>query len=296
MDTYPLGDVGLWTGAFESLARDEVRDTVAEIEELGWPCVWIPETIGRESLTAATLLLSATSRITVATGISSIWARDAVSAAAAHRTITEAFPERFVLGLGASHDVLVEGVRGRDYHKPYSAMAAYLAAMGAAPYIAAPPSTPLRQVLAALGPKMLKLSAEHADGAHPYLQPPEHTALAREILGPDAVLAPEQMVLLNTDADEARTIARGLLDGYLGLPNYRNSLLRLGFGEQDLDGGGSDKLIDVLVAHGGEEDIAAQVQRHRDAGATHVCVQPLTAGTGFPMREVRALAPALIGA
>lgn len=291
---YPLGPTGLWTGSFEALTRSEVRETVAEIEELGWSAVWIPETIGRESLTAATLLLSATERITVATGISSIWARDAVTAGAAHRTITEAFPERFVLGLGVSHDMLVEGVRGHAYQRPYSAMVAYLEAMAAMPYVSAAPSTPLRVVLAALGPKMLQLAAERADGAHPYLQTPDHTASAREILGPDAVLAPAQLVVLNTDPEAARAVARANLEAYLGAPNYRSNLLRLGFAEHDLADGGSDKLIDALVAHGDEDAIAARVGEHRAAGASHVCVQPLPTGPEFPMAEVRALAAALV--
>lgn len=291
---YPLGPVGLWTGAFETLPYTQLRDAAAEVEELGWPSVWIPETLGREVFTAATLLLTATSRITVATGIASIYGRDAIATAAFHRAITEAFPERFVLGLGVSHHMLVEGVRGHSYDKPLTAMREYLAAMDKIPYRSVEPATPLRRVLAALGPKMLALAASGADGAHPYLVTPEHTAIARDALGSGPVLAPEQMVVLETDKETARELARKHLKMYLAAPNYQNNLKRLGFTDDDIDGGGSDRLVDAIVVHGSEEDVAARVQQHRDAGADHVCVQPLPKGRDFPMDDVRRLAAALI--
>lgn len=294
MSEYPLGPIGLWTGSFETLPYPALRDAVAEIEELGWPSVWIPETVGREIFTHSTLLLAATSRLTVATGIASIWGRDATATAAFHRTITEAFPERFVLGLGVSHHMIVEDVRGHSYSRPLAAMRDYLAAMDKIPYRSVAPTAPLRRVLAALGPKMLALAAEQTDGAHPYLVSPEHTAIAREALGAGKILAPEQMVVLETDTDTARALARKHLARYLAAPNYQNSLRRLGFSDDDIADGGSDKLVDSIVVHGSEEDVRARVQEHRDAGADHVCVQPLPAGRDFPMEDVRRLANALL--
>lgn len=293
-ENYPLGRIGLWTGALEGLGREQLVDVVAEIDELGWSALWIPETLGREAFTHASLILHATRRITVTTGIASIWGRDAITAAAGHRTLTEAFPERFVLGLGVSHHMLVEGARGHSYTRPYSAMKDYLTAMDTIPYRSVEPIAPLRRVIAALGPKMLALSAEQADGAHPYLQTPEHTAIAREALGAGPVLAPEQMVVLEADAVRARTIARRHLKTYLQAPNYQNNLRRLGFTDDDMADGGSEKLVDAIVAHGSEDDIAARVKEHRDAGADHVAVQPLPSSREFPMDQVRRLAAALI--
>jgi probable F420-dependent oxidoreductase len=273
----------------------EVADRVAEIEELGWPTFWITETVGREAFTFAGLLLGATRRLTVATGIASIWGRDALTASAAQKTIAEAYGDRFVLGLGVSHHVVVEGARGQRYEKPFAAMRDYLDAMDAAPFRSAPPATPPRRLLAALGPRMLELSATRADGAHPYLTTPEHTARAREILGPGPVLAPEQMVVLETDPATARARARATLERYLTLPNYRTNLLRLSFSADDLHGGGSDRLVDALVARGDEEAVRRRVQEHLDAGADHVCVQPLPAvDGGVDLGEIRRLSTALI--
>jgi probable F420-dependent oxidoreductase len=273
----------------------ELADRVAEIEELGSPTFWITETVGREAFTFAGLLLGATRRLTVATGIASIWGRDALTASAAQKTITEAHGDRFVLGLGVSHRVVVEGARGQEYRAPYTAMWNYLDAMDAAPFRSASPSTPPRRLLAALGPRMLELSATRADGAHPYLTTPQHTAEAREILGAGPILAPEQMVVLESAAEPARARARASLERYLTLPNYRASLLRQGFTEDELAGGGSDRLVDALVARGDEEAVRRRVQEHLDAGADHVCVQPLPAvDGGFNPGEIRRLSTALI--
>lgn len=292
---YPLGQLGLRVRAMEARPFVEVAERVAEIEELGWPTLWITETVGREALTFATLLLGATQRMAVATGIASIWGRDALSAAAAQKTITEAHGDRFVLGLGVSHRVVVEDARGQSYRAPYTAMRNYLDAMDAAPFRSAAPITPPRRLLAALGPRMLELSAARADGAHPYLTTPDHTARAREILGAGPVLAPELMVVLETRAGPARDRARATLERYLALPNYRANLLRLGFTEDDLRGGGSDRLVDALVAHGDEEDIRRRVQLHLDAGADHVCVQPLASvDGGIDRTEIQRLSAALI--
>ena len=204
-----LGRVGVWQYQLDQLPSAQSQEVAAEIEELGYGAIWIPEMVGRESFVSSTLLLSGTERIVVATGIAGIYSRDALCANSALHTVTEAFPERFLLGLGVSHQVMVEGMRGHDYSKPYSKMVAYLDAMDNGMFTASPPTTPTHRALAALGPKMLRLAAERTDGAHPYFIPVEHTAFAREQMGADARLYPEQAVVLETDADRAREIARG---------------------------------------------------------------------------------------
>jgi probable F420-dependent oxidoreductase len=291
-----LGPFGLWTFALDRQPWSKAKEAAAEIEEMGWSAIWVPEATNRNGLVNATLLLGATSTITIATGIAPIHNRDAMASANAQRTLDEAFPGRFLFGLGVSHQWLVEDVRGGHYGKPLASMRAYLEAMDAAPFTAFPPSAPPRRVLAALGPKMLALAAEKADGAHPYLTMTEHTAAAREVLGADKILAPDQKVLLETDPEVARPIARMHLKGYLGQPNYRRSFLRQGFAEDDLDGGGSDRLIDAIVAWGTVEEITKRVGDHLDAGASHVAVQLLTADMAdLPLAEYRLLAAALMG-
>jgi probable F420-dependent oxidoreductase len=291
-----VGRVGVWTFQFELHPAARAREAAAEIETLGYGAIWIPEALGREAFTHAALLLGATRRIPIATGIANIWARDPMAMAAAHKTLAEAYPGRFVLGVGVSHAPLVEGVRGHRYERPLSAMRAYLDAMDAAPFMAYPPGGELVRVIGALAPKMLRLSAERAHGAHPYFVPPEHTRRAREILGQGPLLAPEQAAVLSTDASTARAVARVHMATYLGLPNYRNNLLRLGFTETDVDGGGSDRLVDAIVAWGDERAIAARVREHHDAGADHVSVQVLDPDPrALPLAQWRRLAPALLG-
>jgi probable F420-dependent oxidoreductase len=290
-----LGPVGLWTFALDRQPWSKAKEAAAELEEMGWSAIWVPEATNRNGLVNATLLLGATSALTVATGIAPIHNRDAMASANAQRTLDEAFPGRFLFGLGVSHQWLVEDVRGGHYGKPLASMRAYLEAMDAAPFTAYPPTAKPRRVLAALGPKMLALAAEKTDGAHPYLTLPEHTAAAREVLGAGKILAPDQKVILETDPDVARPIARMHLKGYLGQPNYRRSFLRQGFAEDDLDGGGSDRLIDAIVAWGTVEDVRRRVGAHLDAGASHVAVQLLTANMEeLPMVEYRRLASAVI--
>jgi probable F420-dependent oxidoreductase len=215
--------------------------------------------------------------------------------AAGQKTLAEAFPGRFLLGLGVSHGHLVAGVRKHDYSKPYSYMVQYLDRMDTALFMARGPEDDGGRLLAALGPKMLELSATRANGSHPYFTTPEHTAIARETMGADALLAPEQMVVLETDPVEARRVARAGLKIYLGLPNYFNNLMRLGFTEDDRADGGSDRLVDAIVAWGSEEQIAARVAQHHAAGADHVCVQVLQDGAAMPEVQWRRLAPALLG-
>ncbi len=275
------------------------REAVAELEELGFGAVWIPEAVGREPFAHAALLLASTKSIVVATGIASMYARTAVTMQAGHKTLTEAFGDRFLLGIGASHAHMAKALHKSTYDKPYSTMVDYLDTMDAAPFAAAAPQVAPRRVLAALGPKMLKLAAERADGAHPYFTTPEHTALAREILGPGPILAPEQAVILSENADEARELGRKFMSTYLRLPNYANNLLRIGFTEDDVKGPNgqpSDRLVDAICCWGSIDTIAERLRRHFDAGASHVSVQVLSGDlVTMPRREWRELA-SLIGA
>ena len=289
-----LGAFGVWTFQLDILPAARMQETAAELEELGYGALWYGEATGREALTKAGLLLAGTKRIVVATGIANIYGRDPVTMAAGQKTLAEAYPNRFLLGLGVSHIPLVEKLRGHRYEKPVPAMRAYLDAMDQAPYQAVPPGSKSPRVLAALGPLMLKLSAERADGAHPYNSTPEHTRQARQLLGANPYLCPEQAIILETDPGKARAIARKFLAIYLGLPNYTNNFLRLGFQESDISGGGSDKLIDAVVAWGDLKTALNRIREHRSAGADHVCIQVLTdESKSFPMREYRELASAI---
>jgi probable F420-dependent oxidoreductase len=289
-----LGAFGVWTFQLDVLPAARMQETAAELEDLGYGTLWYGEVVGREALTKAGLLLAATKRIIIATGIANIYARDPVTMAVGQKTLAEAYPNRFLLGLGVSHVPLVENMRGHRYDKPVPTMRAYLDAMDKAPYQAVPPTSKPPRVLAALGPLMLKLSAERADGAHPYNSTPEHTKQARELLGPDPYLCPEQAVVLEIDPAKARAIARKFLAIYLGLPNYTNNWLRLGFQESDISGGGSDRLIDAVVAWGDLKTVLNRIREHHSAGADHVCIQVLTDDSKtFPMREYRELASAI---
>jgi probable F420-dependent oxidoreductase len=290
----PLGRVGLWTFQLDLQPASKAREHAAELEELGYPAVWVPEAVGRDPMVNAALLLSATRQLTLATGIASIWSRDAMAANASQMALTEAFPDRFVLGLGVSHQPMVDFVKGQHYDKPLTKMRTYLEAMDNAIYVAPKPATATR-VLAALGPKMLRLAAERAQGAHPYFVPVEHTSVAREALGAGPLLCPEQAVVLSTDAEVARAAARQHMATYLTLPNYTNNLRRLGWSDEDLEPPGSDKLVDAIVAWGDEDAIVARVRDHLERGADHVAVQVLDPdASALPMPQWRALAPALL--
>jgi probable F420-dependent oxidoreductase len=287
-----LGRVGAWLSTLSVAPADEVRRAAAEIEALGYSTLWTGEIpMGREALAQSALLLSATERAQVATGIANIYARDAVAAANGARTLAEAWGGRFVLGLGVSHAPLVT-VRGHDYSKPLQAMRTYLDAMDETSYLAPLTEEPPR-VLAALRRGMLTLSATHTQGAHTYFVPPEHTARARETLGPGPVLAVEQAVVIGTDPVQAREIARAYAEMYLKLPNYVNNLRELGFSDGDVQGGGSDALIDAVIAWGNPDSVAERVRAHFEAGADHVCVQPLPASLDLQLEHLRLLAPLL---
>jgi probable F420-dependent oxidoreductase len=288
-----IGRNGLWVGTLDQQPTSRVREVCAEIEAMGWPTLWRPESIGRDALVASATMLEATTTLNVATGIAQIHARHPQTTAAAQRTLHESSGGRFLLGLGVSHAPLIAGVRGLDYSTPYSDMVAYLDAMASGPFdaVAAPdePDT----VLAALGPRMLRLAADKTGGAHPYFVPPEHSAYARDIMGPDALLAPEQMVVIASDRGQARELAKPHMARYLALPNYANNLLRLGFTEADV-AGPSDKLADAIVACGTIDHALERVREHHDAGADHVCLQVLVADpTQLPIEVWRDLAAAL---
>jgi probable F420-dependent oxidoreductase len=284
-----LGKLGVWA-PMDVLTAAEGAEFARRVEAWGYAALWLPESRGRDVLVHSSWLLANTNSLIVAPGIANIYARDAMAMANGQRALTEQSGGRFLLGVGVSHAPTVTGLRGHQYGRPVATMRAYLQAMQAAPYLAPdPPERPLT-VVAALGPRMLALSAELADGAHPYNVPPEHTAEARRILGPGKLLCPEVWVLLETEPDKARSAARQALAPYMRLDNYVNNWRRLGFGDADLAGGGSDRLIDANVAWGNEEAIRRRIQEHWDAGADHVCVQSISPdGSRRPDEKVLAL-------
>ena len=292
MNSIPvLGPLGIWSYQLDVRPMSHARELAAELDELGFGALWVPEALAREPFANAALLLQATERMTIATGIANLHARTAMTMNAGWQTISEAFPDRFLLGIGVSHQPLVEGGHRGTYAKPYSTMVDYLADMDAGTFAGARGETAPRRVLAALGPRMLGLAADRSSGAHTYFVPVEHTAVAREAMGDDALLAPAQTVVFETDPDEARRVARRFMARYLALPNYTNNLRRLGWGDSDLSDGGSDRLVDAIVAWGSIDRIAARLQEHLDAGADHVCVQVQCAQPpGLPLEQWRELA------
>jgi probable F420-dependent oxidoreductase len=287
-----LGKLGVWTW-LDAMSGPEAAEFANKLEDWGYSALWVPEAVGRDPFATLGYLAGKTEKLILATGIANIYARDAMAMNAIHKTLADLSDGRFILGLGVSHGHLVAGVRGHEYGKPVSTMRDYLEKMEKAMFMAREPAEPPPIVLAALRPRMLGLAAEKTRGAHPYFAPPEHTARAREILGKDAWLCPEQMVLLETDAAKAREIARKNMAIYLGLPNYQNNLKWLGFQDADFQDGGSDRVVDAIVAWGDEEAIRARVQEHWDAGADHVCIQPLRpdGNPGADLRVLEALAP-----
>jgi probable F420-dependent oxidoreductase len=277
-----LGPIGVWNWALQQLPAAEEGVAARAFEDLGYPVAWIPETLGNKELFShAAILLAATSRLVVASGIANIHARDPMAMANGARALGEAYPGRFVLGLGVSHAPSVAR-RGGSYGRPIEMMRSYLDAMAATPYGAPEAEPPVQVVLAALGPRMLELAAELADGAHPYFVPVEHTSFARDRLGTEPFLAVEQTVVLTTDRDEGRRIGRAFAQGYLALPNYANNLRRLGWGDDDLAAGGSDRLIDAVIALGDVDAVVGRVRAHLDAGADQVCIQVRTDSAADP--------------
>jgi probable F420-dependent oxidoreductase len=268
-----LGPVGVWSWALQRMAAKEAGAAARRMEELGYPACWIPETLGnKEVFSHSAILLGSTTGLVVGSGIANIYARDPMAMANGARALGEAYPGRFVLGIGVSHAPSV-ATRGATYGRPLETMTAYLDAMAAADYGAPQPEPPVPLVIAALGPRMLELAAGRADGAHPYFVPVEHTAFARGHLGADPCLVVEQTAVLTSDPDEGRRIGRAFAKGYLALPNYANNLRRMGWSDDDLAGSGSDRLIDAVIAWGDVDAIAGRVRDHLDAGADQVCIQ-----------------------
>jgi len=289
-----LGTIGVWSGQLQRAPLDVAGALVAEWEALGYRAVWVPESpSARDVLTFSAVLLERSSRIVVATGIAVIWNRDPVAMSNASRTMAEAHPNRFVLGVGVSHRDSVDG-RGHRYERPLAAMRRYLTDMDAAPYDAPEPQHPSLRLVAALGPRMTEVGAELADGVHPFLGTPDHTATAREIVGSDGIVAVEQAVLLTGDGSVARAAARQHLERFLKWPNYHRHLHRLGFTEEELAGGGSDRVVDALYAWGDEAAVRERVGEHIAAGADHVCLQAIPRDGMDEATTVRALAPALL--
>ncbi|NJD27341.1 MAG: TIGR03620 family F420-dependent LLM class oxidoreductase [Chloroflexi bacterium] len=289
-----LGRVGVWSFALQRLTASDAGAAVRAFEEQGYPVTWMPESLGSKDVMAhAALLLGASERMIVAPGIANIHARDPMAMANGAKALADAYPGRFVLGIGVSHAPSV-AIRGGDYGKPIEQMTAYLDAMAAAQYAGPEPDEAVPLVLAALGPRMLELAAARTDGAHPYFVPVEHTPIARERLGSEPCLAVEQTAVLSTDPAEARRVGRGFARHYLALPNYANNLRRLGWSDDDIANDGSDRLIDAVIAWGSVDDIIARVRAHLEAGADHVCVQLRVASSSDPAVEgYRELAAAL---
>jgi probable F420-dependent oxidoreductase len=283
-----LTGVGVWSSQLRYGDSSESAEAAAELDELGFTALWIPD-VGGPVFDAVGHLLGATTRSVIATGILNLWMHSPGDVAESYAALTAQHGDRFLLGIGVSHAPLIDAGEPGRYRKPLAATASFLDGLDAAPR----PVPVERRVLAALGPKMLALSATRARGAHPYLVTPDHTASARSVLGEGPLLLPEQSVILCDDADVARRIGTDWLRAYLALPNYANNLLRTGFSDDDL-AQVSDRLFDAIIAWGDEDAVLRRVAEHRAAGADHVCVQVLTADpTEFPREQWRRIAAAM---
>ena len=275
-----LGKLGVWY-FFDGVPAAAAAESAQRIESLGYSALWIPETVGRNPMVHASWLLANTKSLVLATGIANIYHREPGVTMQAQKSLAEQSGGRFLLGLGVSHKPLVEGLRKLNYGPPVATMRHYLDAMAKSPYQGFAPAEEPPTVIAALGPKMLELARDQTAGAHPYFSSPEHTAMAREILGPEPMLCVEQKVILETDASKARELAKPVAGIYIGLPNYRNNWLRMGLTEDDFENGGSDRFIDSTFAWGSVEKIQARIKEHFDAGASHVCIQPVNPNGQF---------------
>jgi probable F420-dependent oxidoreductase len=282
-----LGTFGIWTFDFDHQPIALVREEVAELEELGYGTIWIPEVAGREALSHAALLLAATTRIVIANGIARIGERSPRAMVAAQKAFAEAYPGRYLLGLGVG--------RVEDPSNRVEEMRAYLDAMDSATTVTPTALAQPERLLAAYGPAMLRLASQRSAGAHTYKGTPEHTAFARQILGPDAFLAVEQAVVFERDSRRARAIARSHLEMYFHLAPHLAKWRRLGFTESDFASGGSDKLVDALIAWGDLNEIVARLHSHLEAGADHVGIHVIGIAPGLTARrEWRWLAEALL--
>ena len=285
-----LGRIGIWSRQLRFGDPARSADAAAEVEALGYGAIWLPGGAAESYFPLASALLAATRTCTVASGILSVWTNPPDQVAAAHARLSAAHPGRALLGLGVSHAHLVETQTGRRYEHPLSVMRTYLDDLNAT---GAPPARD-ELVLAALGPRMLALSRDRSLGAHPYFVSPAHTSLARDVLGPGPLLAPEQAVVLETDPSRARALARGHMETYLRAPNYVKNLLRIGYDATDIADGGSDRLVDAIVAWGDTEAVRRRIDEHFAAGADHVCLQVITTDReALPLAEWRTLSAAL---
>lgn len=289
-----IGTVGVFSGRLQRRPTGEALDLVNEWEALGYGSVWVSESASAKNvLTFSAVLLGGTRQIAVASAIAVIWNRDPTSMMNAGRTLADAHPERFVLGMGVAHRTSA-AARGHRYDKPLQAMREYLEEMDSAAYDGHRPEYPAVRVLAALGPKMTKLAAELTDGVHTFLSTPDHTAATRELVGPDALVAVEQAVLVADNEQEARMAARENFERFMRWPNYRRHLLRLGFADDDLTGDASDRVIDAIYAWGDEAAIERRIAEHLAAGADNVSMQAIPVGTVDEAEALRRLAPAVL--
>ena len=279
---------GVWFSP-EGISGAEVIDFAKRVESLGYTQLWVGETMGRDPFAQLSAIGASTTSLGLATGIANIYHRHPGVMKQAANTIAEMTDGRMTLGIGVSSPAIVNKVRGIDYDKPYSFLKTYLDAMEGAMYTAVAPAEPVPVVLAALGPKMLELAAERTAGAHPYNTTPEHTAMAREVMGPDAGLYVEQKVILTEDADLARATGAKVLKFYSRAPGYVNAWKRMGFTDDDISTQ-SNRLVDAIVAWGSAEQIEARLREHADAGATHVCIHPLDPELGQGRPDDAALA------
>ena len=276
----PIGRLGLWSMELRGSNKPEVHDAAAALDDEGWRAFWIAGANGPGLWADADGLLSSAPRVSVAFGVMSIWSADARIAAEQHHRLTATHGRRLITGLGVSSPASAAAV-GQEYGTPIAAMTRYLDELdGASPTIGA-----ADRILGALGPRMVALARERAAGIHPFLVTPESNAINRDILGPDALIAPHQAVVLETDPGKAREIARRGIGMFIGFPSYQANLRRLGFGDDDLIPGGSDRLIDATVAWGSLDDIGHRVQEHWNAGADHVALQVLSADRGLPRSQ-----------
>jgi probable F420-dependent oxidoreductase len=284
---------GVWSFT-DAMTASEAAELAARVEALGYSALWVPDTVGRDPFAHLAHLAGSTTSLVFATGIASIFHRHPGAMKQAACTLAEQTGDRFLLGLGVSHAPMVAGVRKLDYSKPLTQMRDYLAAMAASPYrspasvsVTAPPT-----VLAALGPKMLALAGQAADGAHPYWTTPEHTATARAVLGPDKLLCVEQKVVLSSEASAARATANRALSAYANLPNYRNNWIRLGYRDDEIDRR-EHRFVDAVVAWGDVDAVQSRIRAHYDAGADHVCIQVLPIDGAGPIdwHALEALSP-----
>jgi probable F420-dependent oxidoreductase len=290
-----LGRTGIWSTPPEAYGVDG-RDLAATVEKHGFGSLWLGGShMAPDAFTKLVALLDGSSSLIVGTGIASIWGREPSDMRQGADTLSKGFPGRFILGLGVAHKPAVESL-GKSYDRPYSAMERYLDEMDHPAGKDGPgpdgPGERAVRILAALGPRMLELSRDEADGAHPYFSPVEHTAFSRQVLGPDKLLIPEQAVVLTEDRTAALAGARAYAQRYLEMPNYVSNLRRFGFGDADTEGSGSDRLIDAIIPHG-PAVIAERVRQHLQAGADHVLLQPLGPDGTFALADLASLAEAL---